>query len=82
MLNLDPPEDREQFNKWSNIVSLIVDPLLEEWQVHQVRQAVDEKLNCFEALLSRLDSLRLVEEPRYWNHKTLRGLESLWLEEA
>ena len=29
-----PPEDREQFNEWSNIVSLNVDPLLNEQQVH------------------------------------------------
>ena len=45
-----PPEDRERFNRWSNIVSLIVDPLLEERQVRQVRQAVDEMFTYFEAV--------------------------------
>ena len=34
----------------------------------------------FEALLPRLDSLRLAEKPSYRNQVTLRGLESLWLE--
>ena len=37
---------------------------------------------AFEALLPRLSSLRLSEEPRYRNQVTLRGLESLWLEAA
>ena len=36
----------------------------------------------FEALLPRLGSLRLAEEPTYRNQVTLRGLESLWLEAA
>ena len=45
-----PPEDREQFNEWSNTVSLIVDPLLNEQQVRQVQQAVDEVFNYFEAV--------------------------------
>ena len=43
-----PPEDREQFNEWSNVVSLIVDPLLDERQVRQVQQAVDEVFAYFE----------------------------------
>ena len=43
------PENREKFKKWSNIVSLIVDPLLDERQVCQVQQAVDEVFNYFEA---------------------------------
>ena len=45
-----PPEDREQFNEWSNIVSLIVDPLLDDQQVHRVQQAVDEVFSYFEAV--------------------------------
>ena len=45
-----PPEDREQFNEWSNTVSLIVDPLLNEQQIRQVQQAVDEVFNYFEAV--------------------------------
>ena len=45
-----PPEDREQFNEWSNVASLIVDPLLDEEQVRQVRQAVDEVFTYFEAI--------------------------------
>ena len=45
-----PPEDREQFNEWSNVVSLIVDPLLNERQVRQVQQAVDEVFTYFEAV--------------------------------
>ena len=45
-----PPEDREQFNEWSNIVSLIVDPLLDEPQVRKVRQTVDEVFAYFEAV--------------------------------
>ena len=45
-----PPEDREQFNEWSNIVSLIVDPMLNERQVRQVRQAVDEVFAYLEAV--------------------------------
>ena len=45
-----PPEDREQFNKWSNIVSLNVDPLLNEHQVRQVQQAVNEVFTYFEGV--------------------------------
>ena len=45
-----PPEDREQFNEWSNIVSLIVDPLLNERQVRRVQQTVDEVFAYFEAV--------------------------------
>ncbi len=45
-----PVEDREQFNEWSNIVSLIVDPLLDERQIGQVRHAVDEVFSYFEAV--------------------------------
>ena len=45
-----PPEDREQFNEWSNVVSLIVDPLLNERQLRQARQAVDEVFDYFEAV--------------------------------
>ena len=45
-----PPEDREQFNEWSNIVSLIVDPLLNEGQVLQVQRTVDEVFTYFEAV--------------------------------
>lgn len=42
------PEDREQFNEWSNVVSLIVDPLLDERQIRRVQQAVDVVLAYFE----------------------------------
>ena len=35
---------------------------------------------AFAGLLSRFDSFRLVEEPRYRDQITLRGLEELWLE--
>ncbi len=35
---------------------------------------------AFAGLLSRFESFRLVEEPRYRDHITLRGLEELWLE--
>ncbi len=45
-----PPEDREQFNEWSNVASLIVDPLLDERQVRQVQQTVDEVFAYFEAV--------------------------------
>ena len=47
-----PPEDREQFNEWSNIVSLIVDPLLNEGQVQvfQVQRAVDKVFTYFEGV--------------------------------
>ena len=45
-----PPEDREQFNEWSNIVSLIVDPLLDGPQVRKVQQTVDEVFAYFEAV--------------------------------
>ena len=45
-----PPEDREQFNEWSNVVSLIVDPLLNDRQVRQVQQAVEEVFTYFEAV--------------------------------
>ena len=45
-----PPQDREQFNEWSNTVSLIVDPLLDERQIRQVQQAVDEVFAYFEAV--------------------------------
>ena len=45
-----PPEDREQFNEWSNIVSLIVDPLLNERQVRRVQQTVEEVFAYFEAV--------------------------------
>ena len=45
-----PPEDREQFNEWSNTVSLIVDPLLNERQIRQVQQAVDEVFTYFEVV--------------------------------
>ena len=45
-----PPEDQEQFNEWSNTVSLIVDPLLNEQQVRQVQHTVDEVFNYFEAV--------------------------------
>ncbi len=47
------PEDREQFNEWSNIVSLIVDPLLNERQVRQVQQAVDEVFTYFEVVAAK-----------------------------
>ena len=43
-----PPEDREQFNEWSNVVSLIVDPLLDEPQIRRVQRAVDEVFEYFE----------------------------------
>lgn len=45
-----PPEDREQFNEWSNVASLIVDPLLNEQQVRRVQQTVDEVFAYFEAI--------------------------------
>ena len=45
-----PPEDREQFNEWSNVVSLIVDPLLNETQVRQVQRTVDEVFAYFETI--------------------------------
>ena len=43
-----PPEDREQFNEWSNVVALTVDPLLNTAQVRQVRQTVEEMFTYFE----------------------------------
>ena len=45
-----PPEDREQFNEWSNIVSLTVDPLLNETQIAQVRQAIEELFDYFDGV--------------------------------
>ena len=45
-----PPKDRERFNEWSNTVSLIVDPLLNERQLRRVRRAVDEVFEYLEAV--------------------------------
>ena len=45
-----PPEDLEQFNEWSNIVSLSLDPLLNERQVSRVQQIVGEVFAYFEAV--------------------------------
>ena len=45
-----PQEDQERFNEWSSIVSLIVDPLLDDQQVRRVQQAVDEVFSYFEAV--------------------------------
>lgn len=45
-----PPEDREQFNEWSNIVSLTVDPMLNKRQVAQVQKAVNEVFAYLEAI--------------------------------
>lgn len=45
-----PPEDRAQFNEWSNRVAPIVDPLLNARQVRQVQQAVEEVYAYFEAV--------------------------------
>ena len=45
-----PPEDREQFNDWSNVVSLTVDPLLNETQITQVRQAIEELFEYFDGV--------------------------------
>ena len=45
-----PPEDREQFNEWSNIVSLTVDPLLNESQINQVRQTIEELFDYFDGV--------------------------------
>ena len=45
-----PPEDRAQFNEWSNIVALTVDPMLNKRQVAEVRRAVDEVFAYFEAI--------------------------------
>ena len=42
------PGDREQFNEWSNVVALTVDPLLNPDQVRQVRQTVEEMFAYFE----------------------------------
>ena len=45
-----PPEDREQFNEWSNIAALTVDPLLNETQVRRVRQAIEELFEYFDGV--------------------------------
>lgn len=45
-----PPEDREQFNEWSNVVSLTVDPLLNETQIRQVRQTIEELFDYFDGV--------------------------------
>ena len=45
-----PPEDRDQFDEWSNVVSLTVDPLLNDTQIRQVRRAVEELFDYFEAI--------------------------------
>ena len=45
-----PPEDRDQFNEWSNVVSLTVDPLLNQRQIREVQKAVDEVFAYFEAI--------------------------------
>ena len=45
-----PPEDREQFNEWSNIVALTVDPLLNETQVRRVRLAIEELFDYFDGV--------------------------------
>ena len=45
-----PPEEREQFNEWSNVVSLTVDPLLNAGQIRQVRQVIEELFDYFEGM--------------------------------
>ena len=45
-----PPEDREKFNGWSNVVALTVDPLLNSEQIRQVRQAIEELFDYFEGM--------------------------------
>ena len=45
-----PPEEREQFNEWSNIVSLTVDPLLNETQISQVRRTIGELFEYFDSV--------------------------------
>ena len=45
-----PPEEREQFNEWSNVVSLTVDPLLNAAQIRQVRQVIEELFDYFEGM--------------------------------
>lgn len=47
-----PPEDREQFNEWSNVASLTVDPLLKPEQITQVRQTVEELFDYFEGMVA------------------------------
>ena len=45
-----PPKDRDQFNDWSNIVSLVVDPLLQPEQIERVQQTVEELIAYFEEM--------------------------------
>ena len=45
-----PPEEREQFNEWSNVVSLSVDPLLNAGQIRQVQQVIEELFDYFEGM--------------------------------
>ncbi len=47
-----PPEDREQFNEWSNVASLIVDPLLNPEQISRVQQTVEELFDYFEGMVT------------------------------
>ena len=45
-----PVEDRDQFDKWSRVVALSVDPLLNSGQIRQVRQAVEELFEYLEGI--------------------------------
>ena len=45
-----PPEDREQFNEWSNIISLVVDPMLNAQQIRQTQRVVEELFDYFEGM--------------------------------
>ena len=45
-----PPEDRDQFREWSEVVALDVDPLLDSQQIRDVQRTVEELFDYLEKI--------------------------------
>lgn len=45
-----PPEDRDQFREWSEVVALDVDPLLDSQQIRDLQRTVEELFDYLEAI--------------------------------
>ena len=45
-----PPEDRDQFREWSEVVALDVDPLLDSKQIRDVQRTVEELFDYLEKI--------------------------------
>lgn len=45
-----PPEDRNQFREWSEVVALVVDPLLDNQQIRDVQKTVEELFDYLETV--------------------------------